>query len=143
MKTKTFLLYVLFGLICSSCQKKHLPPPPELAIPKLDSAFEKVAATKEGKEYISDVSMTFLKTAKLDSCILQGDPTHQPISIYFDVNSVGKIGNITIKPNTLLSFCIKENVVQLSLPPPPMPEFLVRILLSFEDVESPQQREVK
>ena len=116
-------------------------PPSELAIPSFDLAFEKCASNRTGRDYISSVSKLFLKTANLDSCILKGDPIHKPISIYFDLDSVGKIGDIIIRPNSLLSYCIKENVSQLALPPPPKSECVVRILVSFGDEVPPQDDE--
>jgi len=136
MSNKAAALGFLLALCISSCSTQYRQPPAELSIPNLDSAFEKCAVDKPGKDYISSSSMIFLKTANLDSCILKGDPAHKPISIYFNVDSIGKLDGVIVNPNDLLAYCIKENVSKLSLAPPPKTECTIRIMLSFEGEEA-------
>jgi hypothetical protein len=138
MTYKKILMVVLLAACLSSCRRNTLRPPVELSIPSMDAAFERCAGTKIGRDYIESVSLTFLKAVNFDSCILKGDPDHKPIAIYFVVDAVGKIGDINIRPTDVLSYCIKENVAKLSLPPPPTSECLIRILLSFEGDDSDQ-----
>jgi hypothetical protein len=125
-------LVLLSSFILASCGNKFATPPPGQSIEALDVAFEECAATLAGKAYVKTVSELFLKKARLDKCLLPGDPIHAPATIYFTVDALGSVNSTIIKPESLLSVCLKENIGNLSVPTPPSNKCVVRILLKFE-----------
>lgn len=110
-----------------------LPACSAVRIHRLATRNQQCTATPEGRQFEQEVVRAFWGDASfMRECAPTGSPVTDPLTIYVEVKTDGRMGTLAITPDTQVARCIRAHVMERQFPLPAT-VFVAKIDLQFTE----------
>ena len=104
---------------------------PGATIEQLEARANECLMTVDGRSYDEVANRAFWRDASfMGECAPPGGAVADPITIYVEILSDGRMGQFEIVPKTAVARCILERASAREFPKPPMP-YVLKIEVRF------------